>query len=667
MKSIVNKVIFAFVLLISLITAVSTTAFLSSQRLNDTIDSIEQDAIGIARAATELRQIISNASTATLLYQAPSTSIVDTEALEAIDASQALARTSIEQAAALAENSTIQGLFQFLNATERESALAVIDSFPSILNALIDSKEQAAASEMAAHSSALIYEQDAKAMLTTLSKLNEMEGVRERDISFINFHAAASHELVNRILLQRSDDQVWVVKSNLDRSLRMIEKKIAYIKKKSESSAELINKEFAPLFSAVNSDAGVLNQHLNKIAQYDAQMVQNQKMQNASLELDTLLNLIDTRVALHTSGLIDQAKLSAANSTKIVAALLVVSLALAITTSVYLTLKIKRSIAVLNRALHGLSQRQLGGQPLREGQDEFGILARQTNAVQHELKNAISALSQSSSDLNQLSDHLLEQSQESLQQTDKQASYMTEMTAAIEQMNSAIADVGRSANQTLDAADSTLSGSQACQNAAQSSIEAIASLENQLIEVNRRVEALTEQSQNVESVVSVIHGISEQTNLLALNAAIESARAGEMGRGFSVVANEVRLLSEKTRESTGTIQATLQALNEEINLVANDIKRSVEYSNISAASSKQVGSLNQALVEEIVKIKDMSAQVSCATEEQSTACRSILTNIKAVNDASDQIVKLSEASDAQCQTLRSYAHSNQEIVNRFTL
>lgn len=667
MNSIVNKLIASFLLLITLISAISAVAYFSSQRLNNTMTSIDQEVFTIGQSATFLRSVISTATNATLLFKSPAIDIVDPAVLKQLKKEQAFAKDNIASIELLTQNASVMRLLAFLTPKENEAISSLLNNYPQQLSELIESKEAAALAEKTAYNSAVIYEQQAKVMLSSINKLAPDDILRDKDITFIEFHTNASNQLLNGILLKRSSDEVWVVKSNLDRHLRLLDKKTRFLGKQSAELASQLDQTIEPLLSAVESKQGVLAQHLNKLEQNELQTTKNQRVMQASLELDRQLQALDKKVKTHSAQLIVDSQQSASRNQAIVSVLLVTSLIVAITTSTYLTLTIKRSITTLKHALQKLAQRQIAGDPLQESKDEFGAIAKQTNAVQYELRNAIHTLNQSSNDLMSLSQDLQRDSNSALKQTEQQSNHINEMTAAIEQMNCAIAEVGQSANHTLEVVDKTLSGGHQCQLATEESMKAIKELENQLAAVNQRVEALSQQSQSVESVVAVIHGISEQTNLLALNAAIESARAGELGRGFSVVANEVRLLAEKTRESTGTIQSTLQSLNEEIQLVANDIRTSVHYSKSSAQSSQQVSYLNQTLLNEIITIKDMTAQVSCATEEQSMACNSILNNIKAVNSASASIASLTRNSDQQCRELLTVSQSNQELVARFKM
>ncbi|MEL7479373.1 MAG: methyl-accepting chemotaxis protein, partial [Pseudomonadota bacterium] len=196
-------------------------------------------------------------------------------------------------------------------------------------------------------------------------------------------------------------------------------------------------------------------------------------------------------------------------------------------------------------------------------------------------------------------------------------------------------------------------------------IQAIETLSGNIQEVSEVTSILAEESNNIGSVLDVIRGISEQTNLLALNAAIEAARAGEQGRGFAVVADEVRTLASRTGQSTDEIQAMIEKLQRGAQEAVNAVQAS---QLISDNTVKQVAEADVVLNEIerlIMSITDMNSHIARATEEQSTAAQEVNIRITDLSDATDQSLETTHVLTKASLSLKQASHQLSEIVRGF--
>ncbi|MBW8189423.1 methyl-accepting chemotaxis protein [Neiella marina] len=183
-------------------------------------------------------------------------------------------------------------------------------------------------------------------------------------------------------------------------------------------------------------------------------------------------------------------------------------------------------------------------------------------------------------------------------------------------------------------------------------------LSNALANASQSISELNGNVQTISSVVEVIQSISEQTNLLALNAAIEAARAGEQGRGFAVVADEVRALAGRTQESTGEIQTMIESLQQGTNQVVSSMETGHQHSSETATNIHEAGSVLASIEEAISQMRDMNDQIAAAAEEQSVTGDHINQNVEDISSQSSKIVE-------QTDQLTNFAKNLNDIVGEF--
>ncbi len=334
------------------------------------------------------------------------------------------------------------------------------------------------------------------------------------------------------------------------------------------------------------------------------------------------------------SDISEQVAASSATGIKIIFAL--IGTLLFIVASIYFVYKIviARKLAVLNSSINELATGSSDlTQRLKEnGNDEISRLARGFNKFleNHRLfiKDIVSAaqqLSESSAEMSSITAQAKQDSAEQKSQLGLVATAVNEMATTVQEVASNTVTAEQSAH---NAKDETSAGLQVVKE----NIRITNALSTEIKDAANVIQTLKSNSEGIGSVLDVIRGISEQTNLLALNAAIEAARAGEHGRGFAVVADEVRTLASKTQESTVEIQEMIETLQSGADSAVTVMAKGIDTVEASVQQATQTGESLQSISDTVNSISDINTQIASAIEEQSVVAEDINKNIVIVDD-----------------------------------
>ncbi|WP_018692363.1 methyl-accepting chemotaxis protein [Algicola sagamiensis] len=300
-----------------------------------------------------------------------------------------------------------------------------------------------------------------------------------------------------------------------------------------------------------------------------------------------------------------------------------------------------------------------------ESKDELGVMSDDVNSLLDDFRELILRVGEAMDTLNRETMSLADNSVNNLEAIRLQSQETDSVATAVEEMGATIREIAQNTEFAADRAKQSNENATIGQKQVDQTVSKIDRLSDRLEVSSKSVTQLAKDSENIGAVMTVIRGIAEQTNLLALNAAIEAARAGEQGRGFAVVADEVRSLALRTQESTQEIENIITSLQSQTREIVELIQACQKEGQDSVGQAQTAGQRLQQINEDVNNILDMNTQIASAIEEQSQVAAEVGRNVVKIRDVSEDSHQRASENASSCDEVAGLAQSLQVAISKF--
>lgn len=665
------KIIGGFAIISILLIATSVISLLNLNTISESTRQQNELAIPTLKGSNKLSLQLSQMANFTLkgFYQDDLAALAkDLNSYKAIDAQLI---PELNQLKTLVQNES--DLINNLN-----KVTTVLAKFESEALAVFESKKESIEQKNALHEKVNDIEEKADDAITLLLDLADHEladSQLQRAISLSEqlenqFNSIVSSSFEYRDSL--SDSTAELIQSEISFSLEGAQSSVNEIiaelmMSDIEGVTEDLTDAFTDLEELLSASSGIL---FHKKAQLAANKQARSMLIAEEADTEIINNLLDKQVGLANQATIKASELvksSVASGNTQTTFIMIASIIIAIVIARFTLISITRPLARVNNMLNIVSSGDLSHKLDENGKDEFAQLSKNCNLLIDSLRSLIESIVNRSSQLAAAAEQTSAVTAESTIAIEEQRSQVEQAASATTEMSSTAQSVLTSANDALGEIKNADDEAERVKVISMRNRKTIEQLATEVDSASQVINQLQQDSASIGGILDVIRGIADQTNLLALNAAIEAARAGEQGRGFAVVADEVRTLASRTQESTSEIQTMIEALQtgagKAVTVMDTGKSKASDCVNQSEEADKALETITHAVHEAF----DRSSQIASAAEQQSVVAHEISENLESIVAIAEQTTAGSKQTASSSSEVARLAEELQQSVQEFKL
>ena len=652
--SVIQRILLGFAILLVLLVVVAATGFTGIKKVEQGLNTVTGEVANIVASSNKINEILltSNATLLQHLITYPDAELTKLE--EALEQQQAEFLSIADSTASLIQDQPT--MLEALAAIRSKT-----DSFYQI------SKQATANHRLEISNRDQVFEQKFDLKDSVLFAVEDLAILEESGYKTdVKFAAAYILGQIESIQYTVNDYFDQTDRSTLDDLIKSMNSNLQGAKDKlANVEDENIDILIQEIEDHIFSDQGVIQAYYNYL-------LFQEKGKQYAIELSTTMSSIN----ISTVSLLDeasQARESALNVAKSAVNLsvssaiivIIVSAIIAIIVATWVSRSIRTPLSIVMDVLGKIAEGDFTLRAEIKSKDEFGELSRWVNDLASKLESVIREIRQASVQVAGSAKTGVVTAEQSKELMSSQNDMTTSVASAMTEMAATVHQVANSAETTLEQVQTV--DAKASENRTQmdANIQTIQTLASEIESSSKVVNELNVYSQDIGKILEVIQDIAEQTNLLALNAAIEAARAGEQGRGFAVVADEVRTLATRTHSSTEEIQKVISRLQQGVKETVSSMNLSQSSAQQSVEKAKEVGQSLQEMQDFVTGIRDLSTQIATAAEQQSAVAQEISESVHDIAKMSDEASNAADSTAQNSEGLATLAEQQNNLLSQF--